>query len=549
MAKYQLRSFLDIKNAVCEQLKIQKTDLESVRRIARNINQIYLDEVVPFKQWEWLRQTRTIQTEPYFNTGTAVVTQNDVNVTLTQSPGTSRAGYYFASMDGSQIYRIQSHVGGTPNLILETPFNDATNLLATYKIWNQGLALPSSCKEVVNVTSQYMASPLQEMPIHQFRRLDTAYGLTTGRPTAYTLGAFRDPERYAAIPGFPALVSRTSGGLTKKLTFASGIPSSVSAGSYINISGVGSASYNGEFVVSNVTGPILTYTGVTAVMESGILDIGGIVSLQNENDLSSYRELLIHPAIYDKRSTLVVDMQMSPEPLENDNDEPLMPVEDRIVLYYGAMWLSASRERNESLGQENYSLMQAKLTRMSGKMQASAEAPVMKLSSNYLFGKRRNSFGRGSYGQNDSTPFTAGGGSGGTLVTGTPNSVAIFNEAGELVGSADIDLAALEFLVGAQGGLSAVLPPSTTTLLNTWSATTYKGLQMYYQISRGALFESGTFYVATNGSITSYGTGGTFGGDVGISLTADIFAGNIRVQAVSNASGPTATISYRVILL
>ena len=51
MAIFELRTFDDVIQAVREELKIQSTDTVSINRIKRNINSVYLDEVVPAEQW------------------------------------------------------------------------------------------------------------------------------------------------------------------------------------------------------------------------------------------------------------------------------------------------------------------------------------------------------------------------------------------------------------------------------------------------------------------------------------------------------------------
>jgi len=49
-----LRDFQDIYTAVMAELKIPVSDSVTLGRVKNDINQIYLDEVVPFKRWLWL---------------------------------------------------------------------------------------------------------------------------------------------------------------------------------------------------------------------------------------------------------------------------------------------------------------------------------------------------------------------------------------------------------------------------------------------------------------------------------------------------------------
>jgi hypothetical protein len=549
--KYSLRTFGDILNAIMEELKIQTSDVESRRRIKRNINTVYLNHVVPFKRWRWLTTSVTLTNEPYFSTGTANVQQNVSTVVLTQNPGSSRRGYYFAADGHTDVYRIAAHAANSTTLTLETPFNGPTNTVNTFKIYTDAVPLPPDCKEVVDVSQPHISQPIQAMGLQELRRLQAAGGQPFGFPNYYTTGPFEDPEPYVSIDDLPAAVSRSSEGLTKTLTFAADVDEMITPGTRMRVSAAGSHSYNGMYVVASVSGSSLTYSGTTPLIESATADTAFVLEKAGSPDSSGQRSLIVYPSITNRRTNLLVDYQINVEELDSDADEPLMPVENRIVLFYGGMWLSAARERDAEWSQENFALMNATLARMAGKTEDTPERPVWRMSRNYLASKRRGG-SRRSYNWNDDG-WGFPGGVGGTgsppVATGTPNSVAIFDENGLLIGSSTISLEALEFLVGAQGGLTVNLPASATTTVDEWSATTYKSVHMYYLIQRGSESETGTFIVATDGSTASYNTSGTWGDDVGIDLVADIFAGNIRVQGIADGTGPTATLSFRAILI
>lgn len=547
--KYQFRTFKDLIDGVCEQLKIQSSDTESRRRIRRNLNTVYLSEVVPFKRWQWLRNSRTLQTEPYFASGTASVTQNSVSVTLSTAPSTSKKGYLFSTSDSSETYRIASHVAGSTTLQLETPYSCSTAAASTYKIWTDAVPLPTDCKEVTEVTHNYLDRPLDNFGLQEFRRITITGPKAEGRPRVYTTTAFKDPDPFEAIEDMPASVSRSANGLVRTVVFASDVDDLLEAGDQISVSTEnGNYSYNGEVIVSSVDGTTLTYTSTTPLVEASTADTSVSVLRRSTESYEAYRELLVYPALSDKRTTLHVDYQVNAEPLENDSDEPLMPLEDRNVLFYGAMWLSCDRERNPEWANQNYQLFQAKLSRMAGKTEDSPDKPIIKASNLYIGGKRM-----GARRRDVSSAISGwGGGSGGSTVTGTAETVAIFNENGELVGSADIDLTALNFLAGAQGGLSEVLSANvaSATELNSWNATTYKHVHVHYGIVRGSAFSSGLVIVTSDGSSVSYtDVGSASVGDTGITLSADISAGQIRLLYTSDGSGPSANFVYKVHLL
>lgn len=546
----RLRTFGDIVNAVREQLKYQASDTESINRIKRNLNTIYLNHVIPFKQWRWLNDTTTVSNDPTFNAGSAIVTQNSVVVTLTQAPATSRKGYYFSVVGSPDLYRIASHAAGSLNLVLETAFNGATNTQARFNIWTDFIPLPTICKEVIEVSTQGLNRPVQAMGVQALRRLQSTGGVATGLPAYYSTTQWESPSPFQSIENLPIAVSRKSEGLVKTLIFQEDIDNYIKTGHKILVSSAGEASFNGEFIVAAINGNELSYTGRVPTQEGMTTDPLFVVEKEAPKNPSVYRSLQVYPSLTNQRINLLVDYQINVEELINMNDEPVIPLENRAVLLYGTLWLSASRERDPEMVQENLTIFTAYLNRMAGKTEDSPERPVMRASREYLATKRRGSGIRTTYRMGDGTIPGLNGIIGAPPVsTGTPNTVAIFDENGYLIGSDTIDLSALEYLVGSQGGLSANLTPNTTEVINQWNATQYKGFKMQYQINRGAgLFEHGDFTASTDGSTVSYSQEFTAGVDVGVLFFVDIFAGNLRLNAITDA-GATADLKYKVSML
>jgi hypothetical protein len=435
--KYSLRTFGDIIAAIIEELKIQKTDLESIRRIRRNVNTVYLNEVVPFKRWQWLRSTTTLANEPAFILGTANVQQNLVTVTLTQAPTTSRKGYFFSADGQSDSYKVSAHTAGSLTLTLETPFNGATNAATSFKLWTDSIPLPADCKEVVEVSHQRFNSPIQGVGIQEMRRLQGATLCVFGLPKYYSTGPFVEQDDYVGILALPVGATRSSNGLMKTLTFAADVSTTFVAGDHVLVSGAGDYTYNGEVVLSSVDGNSISYVGTSRMQESAVADVAYTVQAAASPGAASHRNLIIYPAISDQRVSLLVDYQLNVEELDSDTDEPKMPVENRIALFYGGMWLSANRERDAEWAQENYALMQKTLMRMAGKTEDTPERPVLRMSRAYLSTKRRAGSRTGDFG---SDFIGNGGGSIGspTVATGTANTVAVFNEQGLLVGSDEV---------------------------------------------------------------------------------------------------------------
>src|SRR5688572_17781896 len=117
--RYELRTFLDILNFCLEEIGETSSNTKVYNSLKRNINAIYLDEVVPEKNWDWLKKRVEVQTETYFSTGTVSVTANDQAITLTESPAKSYRGYFFGVDGHNEVYRIASHSANSSSITLE----------------------------------------------------------------------------------------------------------------------------------------------------------------------------------------------------------------------------------------------------------------------------------------------------------------------------------------------------------------------------------------------------------------------------------------------
>ena len=127
-----------------------------------------------------------------------------------------------------------------------------------------------------------------------------------------------------------------------------------------------------------------------------------------ETESDRYRVLKVWPAISQYTTILKVDYIKEVPALDLDGDEPLMPVEDRIVLYYGALsilWSSIGRNPEEAA--RNKSLYEDKLARMMGKITDSMDKPRVEPDSSYVVSKRGPRIGR--YGRTFAGPGTSGG--------------------------------------------------------------------------------------------------------------------------------------------
>jgi len=408
LSVYQVKTFADIYTAVLEDAKIQSADTASLNRIKRRINQYYQNEVVPRAGWDWLRDSIDVSLDAKVTTGTVAVTAGSVSVTLSSAPPSSKKGQLITFNGYPEVYRIAQHTATATAVTLATPFNGATAAAGTYTIWNDRLPLPVDCKETTAVRSDFDYKPLDGIGYERLLRMVAMDPKSEGRPIVYSTTDFADPAPYSSITSLPASTHRSSAGLVKTIVFASAVNTYLAVGDRIEISAAGHYSYNGRWTVSSlsttsVANDTINFTSLVPYAESSTADTGCTIrALSQEASSERYRELVLWPAMVDTRLNLHVDYLRTPLALEDDDDEPLLPVEDRAVLVYAGLafaWGALNRNPEEEAKYLN--MAETKLGRMAGKIGDSLDYPRIVVDSGYLASKRRRHTVARSFTRND----------------------------------------------------------------------------------------------------------------------------------------------------
>lgn len=387
MSAYELRTFADIYNAVLEEVKVQSSDTTQLNRIKRDINMVYLDEVVPHIPWYWLRKKFSVTHKCYYNTGTVTVTESSNTVTLSATPSVDLTGHLFKVNDYDEIYKIRSH--STTTLTLESPYTSNSGSGKAFKIWHDGLVLPVDIEETYKVWNDHKSQAMEPLNDKEFLELVLNNPELEGRPDYYRVTDYTDPNPFATISGLPALSTRASSDNIKTLVFASDVSSYLEEGDYIQISSAGNESYNGEFIIENVATTTVAYIATVELDESPTADASLVLKLRDSADANEvYRKLELYPYLDDDDTTIHIEGVKRVPALENDSDEPLIPLRDRIVLVYGALQKAWSRLRNPEEASRNFQLFERKLIRMAAKIQDSTDFAQLKVSKLYLKGKR-----------------------------------------------------------------------------------------------------------------------------------------------------------------
>jgi hypothetical protein len=489
--RYEVRTFEDIINACLEEIGESTSNTKMVQRLKRDINAVYINEVVPAHNWTWLKRRLEVQTEPYFSTGTASVTSNSVTVTLTESPAKSYKGYYFASDGHTEYYRIAQHTASSSTVTLESPYTGDTDTSVNFKIWSDNVPLPSDVLETIEVSHAYQKNPLEGRGPQEFERLIAAAPRAQGRPRVYSTGEKVQPDKYETVSSLPASATRASSGRIRTIKYASSLGASedvalLRPGDKIEVSGSSSYTYNMEAVVVELstttnTNDTIKYIAEENLNESSTADTGITIKLAPQDaKLFEYRPLFYYPAQNDSRTTLRVQALIEPTPLEEDEDEPLMPITDRMVLVYGALARGWTKARDDHTGDKNEGKFQMKLAKMAGRIEDSIDKPRIVISSDYRRAKYKKSRGYSV----PSLDSNVGSGGGAMSVTGTASRVAIFNSDGNLVSDSNISTTELGYLNNVSSNIQTQLDAklgsqgtSTDEAVIRWNGTSGNSLQ------------------------------------------------------------------------
>ncbi len=214
---YQITDFEDIQRSILAELKIPATDAVELARIKQDINDIYLNEVAPYKRWDWLRKKVQLEHKPYYGSSvlTCTVTPDSTTVTFSASIAISKTGHLFATDNYSEIYFISSHVAGTATATLSSPWTGALSSTSTFKIWKDFVALPTNCRETFEVLHRFQTKPLEAQGLQEFLSSVNSSPRQQGRPAIYSTDDYVDPsttgddetesDRYRVLRIYPSL--------------------------------------------------------------------------------------------------------------------------------------------------------------------------------------------------------------------------------------------------------------------------------------------------------------------------------------------------------
>jgi hypothetical protein len=273
----------------------------------------------------------------------------------------------------------------------------------------------------------------------------------------------------------------------------------------------------------------------------------------DELESDRYRQVRIWPSISLNPVTLNIDYIVEPTELEDDDDEPVLPIGDRIVIYDGALshaWSKISRD--EEMADKELAKFSAKMSRMMGEIEDGFDKPVVAPRGNYINNIRGSGLRRKRVG------LPSGGGSSNYASPTYAKNIII--EGGNLTANLTanpgvtidgVDISELDTIVdGLVNPEEVTLDDNTAVaaIAAAFDITISDVVYMQYSISRGAGFEAGVITMLTDGvsaAAFAQGSMALLGDPCGITFSVALEDGELRLKYVSTSTGDDAVFKYR----
>lgn len=260
-----------------------------------------------------------------------------------------------------------------------------------------------------------------------------------------------------------------------------------------------------------------------------------------------YRQVRLYPAITATPVTLDIEYVEEAVALDADDDEPIIPLEDRIVLLYGAGAMAWSEiSRNEEMHDKWLAKANAKLARMAGERDDGFDTPKMTPDGRYVNSQRNNGIRRRRYG----TP--ASGDTSVSLPTYLKN---VTINGGTLTGDLAvspgvlIDGVDISTLADSSNITQVTLTDGATNAIAAqWALTMDDVVAIDYSITRGsAILEAGSLLAAATSSNTALSQGPTVAiGSAGVTFSTTVSNGNLQLLYTATSTGTNPVLSYRL---
>lgn len=543
MASLEIIDFGDMLDAVMEELKYQSTDTVSRNRIKRDINWGYLQEIVPFTKWPWLRGEASAVHRAFYNGGTASVTPDSTSVTLSVAIPLSQGSkkHYFFSIEGTdEVYSIEAHTANTATLTLASPFTGVLNAAANFKIWTDRVFLPTDCRETNEVYLDIRRVTLEGRGSQEFRKI------VTQGPKSESIACIYSTIDYLDSAGNPDNAEATRQKVMRIY------PSVCNTNYTVHV----------EYQKEASGMDIETDEPIIPKNDRGILVYWGLYKAwaRERNEEAAARNF----ELYKQKLARMAGR------IDDSTDKPKVEIDSTYIGTKRGPRIAGSSQRFFSQavvgGTNSYPTYAKDITIEGGTLTADLIVNPGVLIDGVDVGEIGGDLDAHILATSDVHGTGPGNDVVGTGTTQTLTNKTLDVSMNSILGImnrvAYYDATTAELTASAttndELGYLTDTDPLTTISLNdnqaaaanvvTFPLAAYTKISMDYSISRGVTnIEGGPLILVTDGTNAAIAVAGASLGSVGVTLTADVSGGNLRLRYTSTSTGTAPTFKYRAL--
>ena len=193
MATKEIRTFLDIQNAVISRAKLDGDDDDVRDDVKEKINTSY-QKIGIEEPYRWSGDTRPLRLRAKYSTGTVALTNGSDQVTGTSTAWTQNAheGMKFYVSGVNRPYKVISINASTQIATLDAPWTGTTQSGATYALFKDEYGMYPDFQDLRKFWIPGMATRAQPLPCgpDQMDSLRGTYPFRAGLPVRYTVNGY-----------------------------------------------------------------------------------------------------------------------------------------------------------------------------------------------------------------------------------------------------------------------------------------------------------------------------------------------------------------------